>query len=177
MKDAKSGNEVVFTGDLANDIDAFNKLGWRWNGQQFLRGLEPHVAAGALTDLVLIGSSGKFASHAGLEVTKQMAGIYSRASVHLHPEVIDFEDIQALQQVFDGWIKTFHERGVPEREILLDATGGQKTTSIAAALTTLRWSQVEFQYVKSKDVVVAGEKLNVMSFNVVAEAVQKAPGS
>jgi hypothetical protein len=173
VKDAKSGNEVVFTGDLANDIEAFNKLGWRWNGQQFLRGLEPHVASGDLADLVLIGSSGKFASHAGLGVTKQMASLYSTANVHLHTEAINFEDIHTLQQVFDGWIKTFDDKGVPEREILLEATGGQKTTSIAAALTTLRWSQVEFQYVESKDVVVAGEKPNVISFNVVVEAPQK----
>lgn len=167
------GKEITFTGKLTDDIEAFSRAGWRWNGQQFLRGLEPHLSAGVLSDLVLIGSSGERASYTSLEVAKQLVGLYSDARVHFYPEAIDFEDIQSLQQVFDGWIKTFSDSGVAERDILLDITGGQKTTSIAAALTTLLWNRVEFQYVESRESVVVGEKPRVISFNVVVDAPRK----
>ncbi|HYN77482.1 MAG TPA: hypothetical protein VES73_06795, partial [Lamprocystis sp. (in: g-proteobacteria)] len=185
-RDGKILREVVLSGKLGEDIAAFSRQGWLWNGQQFLRGLAPHLQGvdpvgpvkTALTDLVLIGSSGEErSSHASLPVVRDWVATYTDA--RLHPlqgaaKGINFEEIQTLQHTFDKWIRYFIDHGIPESEIILDTTGGQKTTSIAAALTTLRWSQVEFQYVESKDAVGNGAeaKPNVLGFNVVVDAPQ-----
>lgn len=172
---AHGNTHIPLTGNLKTDIQAFTDQGFRWNGQQFLRGLEPHISANSLAHVVLIGSSGKFPSHEGLAAARALVGLYSRAEVHLHPAAVDFEDIEKLQQAFDEWIKHFRDAGIPEKEIILDTTGGQKTTSIASALTTLRWAQVEFQYVESRDAaaMASDHKPDVISFNVVVEAPQK----
>lgn len=161
---------VELTGDIRADIlsleEIKNKDGKRsWNGQQFLRGIEPHIKDGKLSDLVLIGSKGDKGSHATLHDVKDMVLLYSKnLNVHFHEEGIDFENIKELQKAFDYWIDKFLREGCAEREILIDVTGGQKPTSIAAALTTLRWKEVEFQYVGTSDVI---------SFNVVVEAPQQ----
>jgi len=76
---------------------------------------------------------------------------------------VDFEDIEALQTRFDHWIEHFRAQGIAEPDIILDATGGQKTTSIAAALTTLRWNRIEFQYVQTR------KPNNVLGFNLAVD--------
>lgn len=175
--------EIRLTGDLAADIATFTKQDWRWNGQQFLRCLAPHLLAAQRPpdgpavplDLVLIGSSGPRGSHPSLEALRNLLPLYGPVSFSTpgsSGEAIDFERIGELQQLFDDCIRHFLAKGIPESEILIDATGGQKTTSIAAALTTLRWHQVEFQYVESKDVAggVDQPEPRVLGFNVVVEA-------
>ncbi|MHB1592310.1 MAG: hypothetical protein ACYCTW_12395 [Sulfuricella sp.] len=166
---------VNLSGDLDKDILAFTTAQWRWPGQQFLRALRPHVLAEAdkLDHLVLIGSPGSRGSYGSLDAAKQLALLYAEtATVHLHPEAIGFEDIEAMQQTFDWWINFFREKGIAEKDIILDATGGQKTTSIAAALTTLRWERVEFQYVQTEP-AKPGEEIRAIGFNVVVDAAHK----
>lgn len=176
----KSANEnatqpksVKLTGDLDYDISAFTKAKWRWPGQQFLRAIRPHVQTGELKHLVLIGSPGQYGSFDSLDAAKQLANIYAKtATVHLHSAPIHFEDIEALQQTFDWWISDFLDKGIAEKDIILDATGGQKTTSIAAALTTLRLERVEFQYVQTEP-ATPGEEIRAIGFNVVVESPNK----
>lgn len=178
LKDEKSGSPpktVDLCGDLDKDISAFTAAKWRWPGQHFLRALRPHVQAerGELKDLVLIGSSGSYGSFDSLDAAKELAQLYAKsATVHLHPDAISFEDIEALQQTFDWWIKFFREKSIAEKDIILDATGGQKTTSIAAAITTLRWERVEFQYVQTEP-AKRGEAIRAIGFNVVVDTVHK----
>ena len=47
-----------------------------------------------------------------------------------------------------GWEALVKELGYSEKEIIIEVTGGQKTTSIAGAAATLN-NQVIFQYVQN----------------------------
>lgn len=55
------------------------------------------------------------------------------------------------------------EEKISEEDIIIDVTGGQKTTSIAGALVTLN-SQVTFQYVQTN------EPYNVVAYDVVIQS-------
>ena len=164
---------VVLTGNLDTDIGAFTTMSWRWNGQQFLRALRPHVQARTLEHLVLLGSPGPRGSFDSLAAAEQLARLYapSVAAQH-HPVAIGPEDIESLQQAFNMWIERFRKQGIAEKDIILDVTGGQKTTSIAAALTTLHSDRIEFQYVQTEP-KKPGEEIHVIGFNVVIDTAQK----
>jgi hypothetical protein len=158
---------VALTGDLKQDIDAFTALDWLWNGQQFLRCLKPHSAR--LRHLVLIGSPGDRGSFDSLEPARDLAQLYAPAAeIIIHPDPVGPEDIEGLQACFDRYIEQFQEAGFAQREIILDATGGQKTTSIAAALTTLRWEHIEFQYVQTEADPPGGE-IRAIGFNLIVD--------
>lgn len=172
VKDESNNKRVDLTGNLEQDINAFTAQGWRWNGQQLLRALQPHLRTGALEYLVLIGSSGDHGSFGSFDAVKTMVKHYApNVTVHYAEKPVDFEDIEALQTTFDHWIKVFVAKGIAEKAIIIDATGGMKTTSIAAALTTLRWRYVEFQYVQTND------QPQAISFNVVVETTEKGMAS
>lgn len=159
--------KVTLSGDLAKDIEAFDSIEMRWNGQQLLRALAVHRSR--LHQVVLIGSEGDRGSFRTLSNVKNIIRFYlPDVLVEVHQEPVDFEDIEALQSVYERYINDFLAKGVSEKEIILDATGGQKTTSIAAALTTLRWKRVEFQYIQT------GGNKEALAFNVVVESPEKA---
>lgn len=167
------GKSITLSGNLDNDIAAFSDMDWRWNGQQFLRAMRPHLQSHSLTNMVLIGSSGHSGSFDSRDKAEQLAKLYAPSlKVHCHPEAVDFEGIEAMQQAFDHWIEHFLAAGIDEKEIILDATGGKKTNSISAALTTLRWERIEFQYVQTD-----GNDPHVIGFNVVVESAQTALGA
>lgn len=166
---------VVLSGNLKEDIDAFTALAWRWNGQQFLRSLKPHTQT--LRHLVLIGSPGDWGSFGSLESAKALVSLYAtQADVLVHPDPIGPEDIEGLQTCFDHYIEHFHGLDVPQREIILDSTGGQKTTSIAAALTTLRWEGIEFQYVQTEG-DPPGSEIRAIGFNLLADSSRGSPSA
>lgn len=163
---------VVLVGRLDEDIDAVSQAGWRWQGQQFLRALRPHFAAGALQRLVLIGSDGKGGSFGSLGLAERLARLYCRdLHIERQPNPIEFENLESLHQCFDDWIDRFIALGFAESDIVIDATGGLKTTSIAAALTTLHRPQVQFQYVQTQPSASDG-RIHVIAFDVVAESLQ-----
>lgn len=161
------------SGNIEDDIKIYSGLG-RWPDQQFLRALVPHVTGqlpprGGLRHIVLIGSAGARGSYPSLPKAEQLVRLYSRSGITIsrHPDPIAFEDIEALQETFDHWLGHFRTQNIAERDIIIDATGGQKTTSIAAALTTLRWSRIKFQYVQTEP-LQPGQEPKVLGFNVVA---------
>jgi len=154
---------VALSGDISCDIDAI-PAAWRWPGQQFLRALRPHLLDGRLEHLVLIVSKLSGGSEALRDDVKGLIAVYpGSVEVHIDERPVNFEDIETLQTRFDEWIQHFLEAGVAEPDIILDATGGQKTTSIAAALTTLRWNRIEFQYVQTQP------PNNVLGFNLAVD--------
>jgi hypothetical protein len=166
---------IILSGHLDQDIDAITQANWRWQGQQFLRALQPHSGPGALQHLVLIGSVGTTGSYASLALAEQLARLYCpdlRIAQETNP--IDFEDVEALARCFDRWIDRLIGSGLVEADIILDATGGTKTASIAAALTTLHRPQVQFQYVQTQP-SASDSKIHVIAFDVVAESLQRQP--
>lgn len=172
-KDQGKERLVVLSGRLDEDIDRFTQAEWRWQGQHFLRALRPHLAAGTLRELVLIGSTGDRGSFGSLDLAARLAGLYC-PELHIQKDSnpIEFENVEELQRCFDGWIDRFAAAGLAESDIIIDATGGMKTTSIAAALTTLHRPQVQFQYVQTQATESDG-KFHVIAFDVVAESLQR----
>jgi hypothetical protein len=167
----KNDVTVSLSGNLEQDIQALNAIKPYWNGQQFLRGLQPHLEAGELTHMRLIGSkAGVRASQDTLEKVGNLVKLYA-------PDIclvsdsngVDYQDLRALLAAIDNNIAELVRQRVPENQIIIDVTGGQKTTSIACALATLHRPSVEFQYVESKDAKGHGSILQVISFNVVTE--------
>jgi hypothetical protein len=167
---------VNLTGDIGQDIKALNcirakdQTPWKWSGQQFLRVLQPHIGDGRLKHLVLIGSdTPDTGSRDTLEIAKRWVRFYSW-EVEVHYELdqcLNFEEVDDLKNVLNAWIDHFKQKGIPEREIILDATLGTKTASIAVVLTTQRLKDVQFQY------VTTNENPKVLAYNVVNVLTEK----
>lgn len=152
---------VVLTGDITGDIRGLASS--RINTIQLLRALAPHV--GALERLVLLASSGDLGS-AGAR--PQMARLLARyipgAVIDCDFPPVDFENLDALRQQITDACGGLMKQGIPSADIMLDVTGGQKTTSIAAALATLHQPGLQFQYVSSLP------PHTVLTFDVVSES-------
>lgn len=83
--------------------------------------------------------------------------------VHIQQRPIDFENLEDLYSNFNNVIQEVTQRlGYAQSDVMIDVTGGQKTTSIAAALVTLHRPPIEFQYVSTRGCCP------VLSYNVVA---------
>ena len=61
-----------------------------------------------------------------------------------------FESVKEIFKEIDSIYKNLKERGIKERDVIIDVTGGQKTNSIAAAFMTLYYDR-EFQYVSTQN--------------------------
>lgn len=159
------GKTITFTGDLETDIHALD--GTRWNWQQILRAVKEHRDKLGQTEskgrIHLIGSSGQDGSYPWLPVCKLFLQQYfPQAAITPYIVPVDFEDLDSVRDAIQQIIDQEKERGTPEGEIIIDATGGQKTTSIAVALATLN-SKVTFQYVQTTD------DPKVIAYDVVSE--------
>ena len=62
----------------------------------------------------------------------------------------DFEDFNALIDGLYGFIAVMSKQGIAENQIILDVTGGQKPTSIAAASITIN-REVVIQYIQTNN--------------------------
>src|SRR5262249_42770880 len=131
---------------LVTDIAALHGSRWPW--QQLLRAIAPHRG---LRKLILIGSkhgteTDKPGSFALLADCGKLLGRYLPAGceVHLHPEALAFEDFNEVKRSLRGIISA-EVRVAGEGAIAIDVTGGQATTSIAAAAATIG-SEAIFQY-------------------------------
>jgi hypothetical protein len=60
----------------------------------------------------------------------------------------DFEDLTALSQAISGLLDEFSDQRVEDRDIVIDFTSGQKTTSIVAACVTFN-RRIRAQYVRT----------------------------
>lgn len=167
---AKHHASVRLSGALHTDIDAISTAhrenrweGYRWNGQQLLRAISPHLPT--LQQVILLGSSGRGGSQDQLDDYQRLLRLYlPQIDIDIGRASVDFEDINAMTHAFAECIDAACLKGYAERDIMIDVTGGQKTASIAAALSTLSRPGLEFQYVQTSD------NFDVRSFNVVAKS-------
>lgn len=122
------------------------------NWQQMLRALKPHLrpdqrAGIGLERIVLFGSE---ESEDYIVLAAQLLRIVlpgdDPARVTVHTKPVDFRRIESLISEYRIILDRLRDEEMPEDQIVIDATGGMKTTSIAAAMMTLK-SKVTFQYV------------------------------
>lgn len=137
-----------------------------WNWQQILRGLIPHK--NKLGVLFIIGSKdgkrlkGSFLSLSGAE--KLIKQYLPDLRIEKYNKAIDFENFEELIKCLNETISTIKQSGFSERDIIIDVTGGQKTTSIAGAAITFNNEDIVFQYVETN------EPYEVLSYNVVIQS-------
>ena len=145
---------LALTGNLNEDIELFNT---RNNTQHILRALKIHHEN--IEHIMLIGSSqltpqGNASVETGsqphLAAIGELLKFYCTQPVTLHttPQGINFENVDALYKTFCKFIDKGRAHNCTEPEMIIDATGGQKTASIAASLATLH-NRVAFQYVQN----------------------------
>lgn len=160
---------IDFTGkSLDQAIKEFSTVYCNW--EPLLRGIEPHTRHQTLQHIYILGSSGTKSSHAQIDRVKpfltHMLENHGAPELHTWPsdEGIDFEDLDELKEAIESITRNAREMKLSEKDIMIDCTGGQKTTSIAAALASLHHQNLEFQYVQT-----GGDK-QVLSFNVITLA-------
>src|SRR5262245_19221775 len=143
------GNSVELPGtSLADDIQALDDIMWNW--QQRFRAIVPRVQNATLQRLQLIGSPGGRGSFEQLRLCQQVLAHYlPQVEIVPEPAPVDFEDFNALVRCMQRIIQGEKRRGMSERDIIIDVTGGIKTASIAGASITFN-SQVMFQYVQTQ---------------------------
>ena len=131
-----------------------------------MRGLKPHHEI--LKYVYLVGSekSGKIESSSKfLNNAETLIKQYCKKAQIFKEEnkSVNFEDLKEVTKAIDKAIQKFKDSGMNEKDMIIDVTGGQKTTSIAGALVTLN-SQVTFQYVQTNS------PYDVVSYNVVIQS-------
>lgn len=173
ITDKRNGKCVTLTGNIKNDIEAFTAQDFKVNTQQLLRAVEPHLAGNTLKRVFLIGSEGEDGSFTILETVNAMLLRYDAnliISVHGSKDHgIRFEDVESLRNEYEALIEEAKKENHTENDIILDATGGQKTASIAAAMTTFGNGNLKFQYVET-----GGNNPKVLTFNIVTGIPSKA---
>ena len=134
---------------IGDDITALHGSRWPW--QQLLRAVLPHAG---LRKLILVGSSHGFTpdspgSAALIQDCARMLAPYlpEGCEVVTGHEALPFESFnavkKALRKIINAEITT-----AGEGRVMIDVTGGQATTSIAAAAATIG-TEALFQYVQT----------------------------
>jgi hypothetical protein len=151
------GQKVTLSGNsLDGDIKTLENIKKTtekfWNWEQLLRGIEKHQEM--LKHVYLIGSKATKkipASFDFLDRAEKLITQYcSNVKIYKAPSPIGFENFDELVKGIIVAIKEIKKADVSEKDIIIDVTGGQKTTSIAGASVTLN-SNVTFQYVQTDD--------------------------
>ncbi len=143
---SRNQNTIRLSHILQQDIEP-SDMAWNW--QQILRAISPHLPG--LETIWLLGSSGNRGSFAHLRVCGEFLKTYPEiqtCTIRLYPDALDFENIDALREAFDNILTEEKQRwNREESDIVIDATGGPKTASIAAALFTTHHPELTFQYI------------------------------
>jgi len=143
---------IPLTGRLEEDILLFPG---RHNTQPILRALKPHLHTAE--HIWLIGSTAvdehdkETGSQPHLALIKQLITHYLKPGITIHESLsgINFEDIETMYEKISQCANEARKQwSYSDHDIIIDTTGGQKTTSIAASLATLH-NNISFQYVQS----------------------------
>ncbi|MDD2919539.1 hypothetical protein [Rhodoferax sp.] len=129
----------------------------RHNWQQALRAVDHH--AKDLELLIMVPSSGAGGSAQKTKQFIQWMEHYQNSTDWARPagtkpflirevEAVDFEDFKGLQHAYTQAIELAKAEHYVESDVVIDVTGGQKTTSIAGAMVTLT-SDADFQYIQT----------------------------
>ena len=153
--------EIQLTDDLGKDIDKLDKLlrekpSYKWNWQQQMRAIKPHIVDSRkqLLRLHLIGSTGDGGSLEHLDSCKKwLKGYLPGVNITKDKSGVDFNDFNAVVQHVQKIIDEQKKEGkgkekLTDKDIVIDVTGGTSMASIAAASTTLN-TRVTFQYVQT----------------------------
>lgn len=119
----------------------------KWNGDNLLRAIQAHETK--LERLYLVLSSTDAESNQNQQYYTQLLEKFCPKAKWEWKPSLDFEDIGALYAMMSDTIKDAIRSDYSREEIMLDCTGGMKATSIAAALATLHYRNVEVQYIQT----------------------------
>jgi hypothetical protein len=154
---------IKLSNSIDKDIEAFNAHNFKANTQQLLRAVRPHLKNNTLKKVFLIGSTGENGSYQMLKDVECLLHHYDPTLVFPCKDKsgIRFDDVDALRDRYEMLVQEA-KKNYAEDDIILDVTGGQKTASIAAAMTTFRYRKLKFQYVDT------GGNNAVRAYNIVA---------
>lgn len=152
------GTEIQLSDCLDQDLDKLDKLlqekpSCKWNWQQQMRAIKPHVnPEKQLLRLHLIGSTGDGGSLEHLDSCEKWLERYlPGVKITKDESGVDFNDfdsvVQHIQKIIDEQKKEDKVK-LTDKDIVIDVTGGTSMASIAAASTTLN-TRVTFQYVQT----------------------------
>lgn len=162
VTDAEKG-AVPLSGSLEADTGTNSNLP-RWSWQQTLRGARANRPA--LRRILLAGSRDASGQPAQIALCRRFLESYFPAvEITATERTAAFEDIEEVMDMLRHAIRQLNDEGYADKDIIIDCTGGQKPTSIAAALVTLDHPDLMFQYVAA-----SRENLSkVLAFNVASE--------
>ena len=155
--------EIKLSCDLHQDIESLDKFPRRWNWQQMMRAIRPHIdPEKRLLRLHLIGSTdesfddGSFieGSFKHLDSCKKwLEGYLPGVEITRDESGVNFGNFKAMVQHIQEIINEQKKGGkgkvkFTDKDIVIDVTGGTTTASIAGASTTLN-TKVTFQYVQT----------------------------
>jgi hypothetical protein len=174
---ADKDNYIETTGDIERDIKLFTEKGIRSNTQQLLRAVKPHLENNTLQRIYLIGSEDSIdekdnkkkypgSYHTLCAVSNLLQQYDKNLKIETHGN-IDFKDVKKLHDEYEKLINKAKQE-FNEGDIILDTTGGFKTTSIAAAITTFKHKELKFQYVET-----TGQEPKPWTFNIIVESPEK----
>ena len=152
------GTEIQLNKDLHQDIENLDKLAkkkpsYRWNWQQMLRAIRPHIdPEKRLRRLHLIGSTDGSFKHLD-SCKKWLEGYLPCVEITRDESGVNFGDFNAMVRRIQETIDKQKKGGkgkvkFTDKDIVIDVTGGTTTASIAGASTTLN-TKVTFQYVQT----------------------------
>ncbi len=151
-----------------------------WSWEMPLRAIWEHAKAGTLEDVTVICSPQSWPQlPLFIKICQQypqFAGVryFVLVQVHNDGQLLAWEDLDPSRGDYRGWdferfdqlsealwdlLNEFDQRGFRETDIMIDFTGGQKVTSVAAAMITYN-RQVKAQYVST-------QTLQVRSYDIV----------
>lgn len=151
------GTDIKLSDNLCKDIKALGKSGKRWNWQQMMRAIQPHIVdpEKRLRRLHLIGSAGSIGSFGHLNSCKKwLKGYLPGVEITtIDPPGVDFEDFNAVIRHIQETIDEQKKGGkgkvkFTDKDIVIDVTGGTAMASIAGSSSTLN-TRVTFQYVQT----------------------------
>ena len=152
--------EIQLSDDLHRDIESLDKLPLRWNWQQMMRAIRPHIdREKRLLRVHLIGSTTTRKTKGSFEhldsCKKWLEGYLPGVEITRDESGVNFgnfrEMVRRIQKVIDGQKKGGKGKmKFTDEDIVIDVTGGTTTASIAGASTTLN-TKVTFQYVDTND--------------------------
>lgn len=160
---------IALSGDLDSDIQRLEDLkegqGLKWQWEMPLRAIRHHV--GTLKTITLICSRESlpqapwFCSIVRGYTALRTIRVWVYGKENGRPCLVegdelanrklegwDFEAFDDLSRALLQRLQTFRETGVNEQEIMIDFTGGQKVTSVVAAMVTIN-RKVKTQYVQT----------------------------
>jgi hypothetical protein len=148
--------------NLVDAIQGIQHAGIRWPWQQILRGLATHLHK--VRAVYLMGSPGEHGSHGQTDLAASVIAHFAPGVRVISGPAVDFENVQELlYAIFTAIHRLRSECGLSDKDVIVDVTGGQKTTSIAGALITLNSSDITFQYVQTNP------DYEVLSYNLKFE--------